>query len=661
MTTDSSRPDPLFEKKPLPAQPSFLTRFWAWLNTVFEMPPPELSTLPERWIARSRIPSWPVATLTLGIGVYLVFVLATVLDGTFDDITRRKAWRYTLLLPVTGTYLVLIQPLLRRQLTKTLDAYRALVPFNERLTRLELEAYRLRWLEEWIALIIATSYGVWLLYRVRLLYGIRFTPESIQFDQPVEILSELLGAELLFDLLGGVLVFGLTGWHIYAALFRTRRLSAIHDHVQNLSVFQQSVPYRHIVLWSAANAAVLFGGIFVSAIFLTPTEIYQTPILIVYGTLTVAALLIFAFSRVPASILNQFRVFRAFFLFVLVAMVGTIGFSQFESWTHREALYATIITMTTIGYGDFSPITWEGRVFTIFLSLFAIGIGGYAVTSLASFVIEGNFTRLLGGRRVDKKITRMHDHYIVCGAGKLGRQLALEFYKTRVPFVVIEQSQEVLENLLREAEIPYVRGDATQDESLHLAGVDRAKGLVAALSDDKDNVFITLSARSLNQKLRIISRLTVEKNRKKLQKAGANAVISPNAASGRRMASEMLNSDAITLLDEMLRAERQTGQTLRLEEIHVNEIKIPALVERLNNGELRITDIGMRTELMVVAVKRGHCEANEDPYIYTPRGTTRLQSGDVLIVMGTPEQRIKLQHDVLSSSGITSWFSKLGD
>ncbi|GAB4426515.1 MAG: hypothetical protein Kow0031_06330 [Anaerolineae bacterium] len=643
MTTESSRQEALLPKKNQTKRPSAPARFWHRLNSVLEMPPPELSTLPETWIARTGIPSWPLATLTIGVAAYLAFVLVALADGTFALITEQKLWWSTLLLPAIGTYLVMIQPLLRTRLTKTLDAYRALAPFNDRLQRLEMETYTLRRRDEWLALILATLFG-W------------FFMES--FIQTGPLTGPVTPAPLMFDILGDVLVFGFTGWHIYAALFRTRRLSVIHDHVQNLTMFRQSVPYRHIVLWSAVNAAVLFGGIVVSAIFLSPAEMYQPPALIVYGTLTVAAILIFAFSRVPASILNQFRVFRAFFLFVAVAVVGTIGYSHLEGWAWEDSLYATVITMTTIGYGDYSPVTMEGRRFTIFLSLFAIGIGGYAVTSLASFVIEGNFSRLLG-RRVDKKIVQMHGHHIVCGAGKIGRQLAIEFYRTRVPFVVIEQDSEVLENLLREVEIPYVHGDATQDESLRLAGVERASGLVAALSDDKDNVFITLSARALNPELRIVARLTVENNRKKLEKAGADQVISPNEASGRRMASEMLNSEAVTLLDEMLRAERQTGQTLRLEEVHVSQIKIPALVERLNRGELHITDIGMRTELMVVAVKRGQCGDGEDPYIYTPRGNTRLQRGDVLIVMGTPEQRIRLQHDVLSSNRLGSWLKSV--
>jgi voltage-gated potassium channel len=183
--------------------------------------------------------------------------------------------------------------------------------------------------------------------------------------------------------------------------------------------------------------------------------------------------------------------------------------------------------------------------------------------------------------------------------------------------------------------------------------------LVATVSDDKDNVFIVLSARSLNPDLRIISRLSQEKNRKKLQKAGATVIISPDEVSGRRMVSEMFHSEVVTLLDEMLRAEEQTGQTLRLEEVHVNDIKVPALLERLETGELCISDIGQRTELTVVAIKHRQVLESEDPYIYTPRGRTKLQRGDILIVISTPEQRVKLQHDVLSQDIFSAWMSKL--
>lgn len=603
-----------------------------------ELPPPELSTLPEALLARLRIPAWPLACLLVVGSLYAVFLVTAIFEGVFGRLVSGFQWWYSLSLPVMGLYLLLVIPLLRYRLIETIHAYRRIVPFNDRLRRLEMDAYTLNERGEWIALISGALMGWFVI------------------EPP---LQQEFFAYRLFDFLGDVLVFGLSGWHIFAALVRTRQLSVIHDQVQNATVFQQSVSYRPLLRWSFTSAAAILGGILISALFVPPASWSRPTTFIIYGSLLISMMLVFAFSRVPTSLLNQFRVFRAFYLFVMVAIVGMIGFNRLEGWDLQDSLYATIITMTTIGYGDYSPATPNGQIFTIFLSLFAIGIGGYAITSLASFVIDGQFHRMLRGKMVDKKIVKMRDHYILCGAGKLGKQLAIEFYKSQFPFVVIEQDATVLEALMREVEIPYVQGDATRDESLRLAGVERSNGLVAVLSDDKDNVFVTLSARSLNPNLRIISRVKVEKNHKKLEKAGADIIISPNAVSGRRMASELLHSEVVNLLDEMLEAERQTGETLRLEEVHVNQIKIPALVERLNRGELHISDIGQRTELMVVAVKRGHCQAGQDPYIYTPRGSTLLDADDVLIVVGTPEQRINLQEYVLSSGHFETWFSNL--
>ena len=406
--------------------------------------------------------------------------------------------------------------------------------------------------------------------------------------------------------------------------------------------------------------ALLIGGVIISILLVPQENLFNPTSIIVASVLGLSAILVFVFSKAPASLLGQLRVVRALMLFMTVAIIGTIGFNRLEKWEVDEAFYATVITMTTIGYGDYSPATIEGRIFTVILSLFAIGIGGYAITSVASFVIEGNLHQFIQGRKVDKQIVQIKDHYILCGTGRVGKQIAVEFYKTQVSFVVIEHDPLVLDELLREIDIPYVQGDATQDETLHLAGVERAKGLIAALSDDKDNVFIVLSAHSLNPTLRIISRMNLEKNRNKLEKAGADTIISPNGVSGRRMVSEMLHSEVVTLLDEMLRAEQQTGQTLRLEELYVDEIKVPVLVERLNNGELSIIDIGQRTELMVVAIKREQDQQqNGDPYIYTPRGNTKLQRGDVLIVIATPEQRVRLYNEVLSQSSFETWLSNI--
>lgn len=601
-----------------------------------EMPPVGSPTLPEALLRYIRIASWPLASLAVGAVFYLVYVVLAAIEGTLNV---SQLWQ-SLILPAVIVYLLLIQPIIRRLLAHAIDAYVSLVPYNDKFRRLEMRAYSLNRRDEYLAVGLGAIVGLYFL-----------TPP-------------LPGPELstrLYDYVGEALVFGLVGWHVYSVVVRTRLLSMMYDQVQSLNVFEQSVPYRPLLQWSLGVAACLLGALVVSSFFIPDEVLYSPTVVTIYAAFSISVIIVFVFSRVPASFLSQLRVFRAFVLFLAVALVGTIGFNRFEEWPITDSLYATIITMTTIGYGDFSPETPEGRVFTIFLSLFAIGIGGYAITSIASFVIEGNFHRYIQGRRVDKQIVRLKDHYIVCGAGQMGKQIAIELYKSEVSFVVIELSSDVLDDLMREVDIPYVQGDATHDETLLLAGVERARGLVAALRDDKSNVFIALSARSLNADLHIISRLSQEKNRKKLQKAGVNVIVSPEEVSGRRMVAEMLNSEVVTLLDEMLRAERQTGQTLRLEELHVDEIRAPAFVELLEQDELHIYDIGARTELMVVAIERCERDACDDRYIYSPRGSTKLHPGDILIVISTPEQRAKLMRNVLGENKIKMLVSQISN
>jgi voltage-gated potassium channel len=228
--------------------------------------------------------------------------------------------------------------------------------------------------------------------------------------------------------------------------------------------------------------------------------------------------------------------------------------------------------------------------------------------------------------------------------------------------VVIDKDSDVIEQLLREIEVPYVEGDATQDQVLELAGISRARGLVTALDDDKSNAFVVLSARELakklnNPQLRTVARLNDDKQARKVRLAGADITISPKAAGGRRMVGVMLYPTVYSFLDEMLLAEQQTGQTLRLEEVFVARINNPALVELLKAGRLEVANIGQYTGLLVVAIKRSETTDNNHPYLYTPRGNTPLQWDDVLIVLGTPEERAKLK-DEASVNPFEIWQSK---
>lgn len=599
------------------------------LQDHFEIKSTNRSTLPEALLAKTGITSWLPASLAVGGGFYLIFLIVGLFDGTLSWLSEGGYWRWrtSLMYPTLIIYLLLVQPPLGRLLTRAIDAFTPLLPTIDRSEQLIATAYSLNRRREWLAISLGIVCG-WLV------------------DPPWAKLSFALE---LYTLLGGGLVFGLTGWHIYSGLVRTRILAALHGQVQDLNIFRQQAPVAPIFRWSIGTASVLIGGIIISLLFIPPSDLQNRTTLILYGILITAAVLIIAFSKVPHSLMARISIFRAITLFLTVAVIGTFGYNYFEGWKPIDAFYATIITMTTIGYGDLSPVTDAGRLFTIVLSLFAIGIGGYAISSFAAFVVEGNFNQFLQGKRVYKQIDKLNHHVILCGAGRVGKQIAIEFHKTRIPFVIIEQSKEVLEALLREIEFPYIQGDATQDSTLELAGIERARGLITTLSDDKANAFVVLSSRELakkqdNANVRVISRVNEEKHRTKLEKAGASATISPHAIGGQRMARVMLHPDVVTFLEEIMAAEKQTGQVLRMEEVHVDKINNPVLAELLDKDRLTVKDIGQQTGLMVIVIK--HPEADEDNlYLYTPTGETRLRRGDVLIVIGTPDERAALRDE----------------
>lgn len=264
-------------------------------------------------------------------------------------------------------------------------------------------------------------------------------------------------------------------------------------------------------------------------------------------------------------------------------------------------------------------------------------------------------------------IKKLKGHYILCGAGRTGFHIAEEFFYRRTPLVVIEYNAKVLNHLEESLPTPndyifFVKGDATEDEALIQAGIEQAQGLITAMGDDKDNLFVILSARSLNANIRIVTRVDDERlNRSKMKKAGADKVISTSATGGLRAASEMIRPSTVGFLDQMAQVSDKS-KTLRFTELPLSEIKIPELVELIkasqvddeNAYRLRIKDIGRYTGLLVVAIKSSDNPDENDPdedddnfdnfvkrqrrYRFTPRGDVALESNDVLVVIGTQDK-----------------------
>lgn len=306
-----------------------------------------------------------------------------------------------------------------------------------------------------------------------------------------------------------------------------------------------------------------------------------------------------------------------------VLLIGVIGYVLIEGWRPFDALYMTVITLATVGYGEIHPLSTGGRVFTIGLIFIGIGVLTWAFSNLTAFFVEGELTRVLRRRRMQKQIDSLKDHFIVCGVGHTGQVIIQELRKTRRPFVVVDKSSEVCERLAQSG-VPAIQGDATEDQVLQQAGIERATGLFTALTSDQDNAFVALTARGLNPNLRIVSEQVESNVREKLLRSGASAVVNPNLIGGLRMTSEMVRPAVVGFLDHMLRGD---GDVLRFEELAVPEGS-PLAGKPV--GEIKGAQ---GNAALVVSVL--HADGN---YELNPSSERPLKAGETLVVMGTLNQ-----------------------
>jgi voltage-gated potassium channel len=323
------------------------------------------------------------------------------------------------------------------------------------------------------------------------------------------------------------------------------------------------------------------------------------------------------------------RVQSAVLALVIITAVGILGYVVFEGWSFTDALYMTVITLTTVGYREVHVLDASGQLWTMLLLITGVGTLFYAAVSSVELVVEGTVRGYFGRRRVKAAIGRLNSHYILCGYGKVGKQVAREFAADDVPFVVVEQDQDILEECLAEGNLALL-GEASDDDVLQEAGILRAEGLIAAVDSDADNVFVVLSARKLNPKLHIVARASSDESAAKLEIAGADRTLSPYAVGGRRLASLATQPLVVDFLDVVTRGEK--GLEFRLEEFSVPEHS--AIAEH-TIGELKI---GERTGAIVLAMRTS--EGNFDT---TPAAGDRLRAGDTLIVLGSRGQIERLE------------------
>ena len=331
------------------------------------------------------------------------------------------------------------------------------------------------------------------------------------------------------------------------------------------------------------------------------------------------------------------RFLRTALFFALVLLLGTLGYMTIEGWSAGDSLYMTVITLTAVGYDEVHPLSPPGRLFTGLILAGGITGLGLWFAFLTSFIVESDLAHVFRNRRIQKEIKRMKNHIIVCGSGRTGRQVIEELLMAGETFVVIERDREKVEELYELLpDLPIIEGDATIDHFLEDAGVGEAQGLIACLSADTDNLFVCLSARDLNANVKIVARAYEEETVPKLYRAGANHVVSPNASGAIRMASFMLRPSVVSFLDV---ATRSPDLTLRLEEQTVHSSS------PLSGRTLMDAQIPQNTGLIVIAVRKKNQEGagEEYAYVYNPVATTLLEPGDIMIVMGSPDQIKKLR------------------
>ncbi|HVH64501.1 MAG TPA: NAD-binding protein [Candidatus Acidoferrum sp.] len=306
----------------------------------------------------------------------------------------------------------------------------------------------------------------------------------------------------------------------------------------------------------------------------------------------------------------------------MVFCYGVIGYMALLRWNFIDSLFMVLTTVTTVGYEEVHPLGPGGRIFTMTVIVLGVGTMLYTLGIFAELLIEGHLANYARMRRMERRIDALKDHFVVCGYGRMGTRVAQEFRQLDTPFVVVENNPEPLERL-RTSDLLYVEGDAASDESLLDAGILRAKGLVSAVDSDERNVFITLTARSLNPALFIVARSSYPDSVEKLRRAGANQVVSPYLMGAHRMAALAVRPVAVDVLDTVLHGENI--------DLVVEELLIPASSNLLGRTLADSGILQAGANVLAVRKRSGQLRIN-------PPDAQVLESDDLLVAIGTRQQ-----------------------
>jgi voltage-gated potassium channel len=313
-------------------------------------------------------------------------------------------------------------------------------------------------------------------------------------------------------------------------------------------------------------------------------------------------------------------------MFFGVLIIGTVGYHFISEGKSSiiDCLYMTVITVSTIGYGEIVDLSNKpyGRLFTIFIALSGIGTLTYILSSITAFIVGGELKEVFRRKRMNNKAMAFNNHYIVCGIEGVGHYIVKELITTKRPHIIVDNSEDHINELLRTFdEKVYIIGDAMEDTTLLEAGIERAAGLFAVTGDDNHNLVISLSARQLNPKIRIVARCRHVNNMEKMKKVGADSIVSPQFIGGLRMASEMIRPATVTFLDTMLRGSKN---------LRVEDIILPDTFK-----ERKVSDLHLKVLLMAIKTK--------DDWVYNPSAEYLVRGGDSLIILCSSDDRMSIE------------------
>jgi voltage-gated potassium channel len=317
-------------------------------------------------------------------------------------------------------------------------------------------------------------------------------------------------------------------------------------------------------------------------------------------------------------------------LLILVIIIGIFGFMVIEQLSFIESFFMTIITISTVGFQEVQPLSDIGRIFTAFLIIFSLGIFAYFVTTITRYIVDGIFKNYYKDNKVKKRIVKLDNHVILCGYGRNGRQAAVELSENEMPFVVIEKDESIVENIREDSNLLYIQGDATHEDVLEVAGIEKAKALITTLSNDADNLFIVLTVSQIRPGIKIVSRASDDNSDLKLKRAGASNVIMPDKIGGQRMAKLVTEPDVVEFIEYIMLQGRK--------EVLIEEISCKKMAACFADKSIKELDIRNVSGANIIGVKTA-----ENTYIINPSPEIKLTNKDQLFVLGTHDQISKLK------------------